>query len=119
MNRLATFARVAGIVTVSMFVVLVTRAPSTRDALPAETATSTPNSDQPVHTSHRGHLRRVLVLGEVALVELLVELPVAGLLGLAVVASLMVPLFSPAPREPATCLLAAADFALAGCCHRG
>ena len=42
MNRLATTARVAGIVTVSMLVVLVTHTPSTRDALPAETATSTP-----------------------------------------------------------------------------
>ncbi len=44
MNRLAAFARVAGIVTVSMFVVLVTRTPPTRDVLPAGTATSTPLS---------------------------------------------------------------------------
>ncbi len=44
MNRLATFARVVGVVTVSMFVVLVTRTPSPRDALPTETATSTPVS---------------------------------------------------------------------------
>lgn len=42
MNRLATVARIAGIVTVSMFVVLVTRTPSTPDVFPAETATNAP-----------------------------------------------------------------------------
>jgi hypothetical protein len=42
MNRLATFARIAGIVTVSMFVVLVTRTPHTPDALPAIASTNAP-----------------------------------------------------------------------------
>jgi len=42
MNRLATFARIAGIVTVSMFVVLMTRTPSTPDALPGEAPTNAP-----------------------------------------------------------------------------
>ena len=42
MNRLATFARIAGVVTVSMFVVLVTRTPSMSDAIRAEAGTSTP-----------------------------------------------------------------------------
>jgi len=41
MNRLATFARIAGIVTVSVFVVLVTRTPFTPDMVPAKAATST------------------------------------------------------------------------------
>ena len=40
MNRLATFARIAGVVTVSMFVVLVTRTPSAPNMLPAKAATS-------------------------------------------------------------------------------
>jgi hypothetical protein len=42
MNRLATFARIAGIVTVSMFVVLVTRTPSTHHVPTAEAATNAP-----------------------------------------------------------------------------
>ena len=42
MNRLATFARIAGIVTVSMFVVLVTRTPSTLHVPTAEAATNAP-----------------------------------------------------------------------------
>jgi hypothetical protein len=42
MNRLATFARIAGIVTVSMFVVLVTRTPHTPDARPATASTNVP-----------------------------------------------------------------------------
>lgn len=42
MNRLATLSRIAGIVTVSVFVVLVTRTPSMPDVPPAEASTSTP-----------------------------------------------------------------------------
>jgi hypothetical protein len=42
MNRLATFARIAGIVTVSMFVVLVTRTPSTPHVLAVEAPTNAP-----------------------------------------------------------------------------
>jgi len=42
MNRLATFARIAGIVTVSMFIVFVTHTPSASDALPAKAPTSAP-----------------------------------------------------------------------------
>lgn len=42
MNRLAIVARIAGIVTVSMFVVLVTRTPSTPDLFAADAATNTP-----------------------------------------------------------------------------
>jgi len=42
MNRLATVARIAGIVTVSMFVVLVTRTPPTPDVFPAEAAPNMP-----------------------------------------------------------------------------
>ena len=41
MNRLATFARIAGIVTVSMFVVLVTRTPPAPDPFLKEAATNT------------------------------------------------------------------------------
>jgi len=40
MNRLATFARIAGIVTVSMFVALVTRTPSTPDLFHADVASN-------------------------------------------------------------------------------
>ena len=42
MNRLVTSARIAGIVTVSMFVVLVTRAPSTLESPSVEAMTSAP-----------------------------------------------------------------------------
>ena len=47
MNRLATLTRVVGIVTVSVFVVLVTRTPSTRDVLPIETAMIMPATAEP------------------------------------------------------------------------
>ena len=86
--------------------------------VPSETAINAPSSDQPVHTSHRGHLRRVFALAEVALVELLVELLVAGLLELAVVASLIVNILACAAARQLACS-AASDFALAGCRHRG
>ena len=49
MNRLATLARVAGIVTVSVFVVLVTRTPSTRDVLHAEAPTDSRAAAAPTY----------------------------------------------------------------------
>ena len=42
MNHLATSARIASIVTVSMFVVLMTRTPPAPDVLSAEAVTNTP-----------------------------------------------------------------------------
>ena len=42
MNRLVTSARIAGIVTVSVFVVLMTRAPSTLETPSVEAMTSAP-----------------------------------------------------------------------------
>ena len=50
MNRLATIARIASLVTVSMFVVLVTRTPSAApEATRVESPTVTPSSAAPTY----------------------------------------------------------------------
>ena len=50
MNRLAAFARIAGLVTVSMFVVLVTRTPSAAPgAARVESPTVTPSNAAPTY----------------------------------------------------------------------